>query len=107
MVKSEETFTFESSVPIVFSIREVKQKFLSKVPAPDSHPNYFGISPYWRNLTMQRRASPRIVFLTSLLRCYMAFVFPETLLNMNNVFLQQIYLAEAYAFLQALSKIAQ
>ena len=34
-----------------FIIREVKQNLLSNVPAADSHPNHFGISPsYWKNL---------------------------------------------------------
>ena len=41
--------------------REVKQNFLSNVPATDSHPNYFGISPSYL----------RILFLTG---CALSFV---------------------------------
>ena len=35
---------------LIIHDREVKQNLLCNVPAADSHPNYFGISPYWRNL---------------------------------------------------------
>ena len=39
---------------LMITIKEVKQIFLSNVPAADSHPNLFGISPsdpsYWGNL---------------------------------------------------------
>ena len=32
----------------LFLNREAKQNFLSNVPAADSHPKYFGMSPsYW------------------------------------------------------------
>ena len=43
--------SYSDSLMFVACIREVKQNFLSNVPAADSHYNYFGISPsYWRNL---------------------------------------------------------
>ena len=39
--------------------REVKQNFLTNVPAAESHPNFFGISPYWRNLFLTGFATSR------------------------------------------------
>ena len=44
--KSRDKYRIITNAEIVFCItRDVKQDFLSNVPAADSRPNYFGISP--------------------------------------------------------------
>ena len=67
-------------------ISEVKQNFMSDVPAADCHPNYFDMSPsYWKiysQLAVQRRASLRrvcinlpIIFQPRNVKCQLAKIF--------------------------------
>ena len=56
------------SLGLEYNNREVKQNFLSNVPAANSRPNYFGISPsYWRNLFRTGCATSCVTGLLNLL----------------------------------------
>ena len=48
MLRINPPFQEEVHTSAAINYREVKQNFLSNVPAADSHPNYFGMPPsYW------------------------------------------------------------